>query len=184
MGLHGVAQFINAFNRSIACRVKADGVVSADNIVVNRAGHTDAGYAQAGQRLRTAERPVTAAADQPVNPEILTSIDCFLQPFFGHHFLAAGGVKHGAALTDNAVNAARRHLNDIAVNEAAVAPADTEYGNAMCRSCAHDSADHSVHARGVAAAGEDANPANGFLVHFIPSMTCVLSISQKALAAS
>ena len=169
MRLHGVAQLIDTFNRSIAGRVKADRVISTHDIIIDRTRHADAGYALAGQRLRPAERTVAAAADQSVDPQITAGIRRLLQPFVGQHLLAAGGIQHRAALADDPVHAARRHLDDIAVNQAAVAAADAKHGDIVRRSGA-DRTDQCVHARRVAAAGEHANSANLF-VHNEPPVS-------------
>ena len=98
------------------------------DIVVDRARHADARNALARKRLRAAERTVAAAADQAVDAQVLAGVGRLLETLLGHHFLAAGGVQHGAALADDAVNAACAHLDDVAVDQTAVAAADAENG--------------------------------------------------------
>ena len=173
MRLHGVAQLIYALDRGIAGGVKADGVIRAADIVINRARNADARNALAGQRLCAAERTVAAAADQAVNAEVTAGVSRLLQTFLGQHFLAACGVQHGAALADDAVYTAGTHLDDVAVDETAVTAANAENGNIVCACAADYRADECVHAGCVAAAGKYADSAN-LLIHDKASLLSVL----------
>ena len=47
VGLHGVAQLVDALNGRVAGRVKTDGVVCASNVSVDRSGNTDHGDPEA-----------------------------------------------------------------------------------------------------------------------------------------
>ena len=166
--LHGIAQLIDALDCRVASGVKTDGIVRAANIVINRARHADAVHTLAGQRLRAAESTVTAAADQAIDAQILTGVRRLLQAFLGHHFLAARGVEHRTAAADDAVYAAGAHLDDVAVDQAAVTTADAEYGNVIGGCRTHDRADQCVHARCVTTAGEHADSANLFFHNMPP----------------
>ena len=176
--LHGIAQLIDALDRSVARGVKADRVVRAHDVVVDRAGHADAGHALAGQRLRAAERTVAAAADQAVDAEILAGVRRLLQALLGQHLLAARGVQHGAAAADDAVYAAGAHLDDIAVDQAAVAAADAQHGDIERGRGTDDRTDQCVHAGCVAAAGEYANSANLF-IHSQPPFSVALFFPRE-----
>ena len=168
MGLHGVAQFIDAFDRGIARGIKADRIISADDIVIDCARYADAGHPLAGQRLRTAEGTVAAAADQAVNAQIFAGVGCLLQALFRHHFLAACGIQHSAAAADDTVHTTGAHLNDIAIDQSAVSTADAEYGNVKCGCGTHDRTDERVHARCITATGENANSADLFFHNMPP----------------
>ena len=123
---------------AIAGGVKTDGVIRAADIIINGTRNADdARNTAAGKRLCTAECTVTAAADQAVNTEVTAGVSRLLQTFLGQHFLAACGVQHGAALADNAVYTAGTHLDDVTVDETAVAAANAKNGNIVC-ACAAD----------------------------------------------
>ena len=78
MRLHGIAQLVDALDRGVACGIKTDRVIRAHNVIVNRAGHADAGHTLVGQCLRTAERTVATAADQAVDAQIFAGIRSLL----------------------------------------------------------------------------------------------------------
>ena len=181
--LHGVAQLVDALDRSVARSVEADGVVGADDIVVDGARHADARNALARKRLRAAERTVAAAADQAVDAQILAGVGRLLETLLGHHFLAAGGVQHGAALADDAVNAARAHLDNIAVDQTAIAAADAENGNVVCRRASNDRADECVHTRRIAAACKYANSANLLFHKRKPPSVCFELFGRRCSVA-
>ena len=152
MALGGIAQLVDALNRSIARGIEANGVFRAADIVINRAGHTNARNPLTGQRLRAAEGTVTANADQAVNPEVLAGIRSLLQPLLGQHFLTACRIQHGAALADDAVYTARRHFDNVAVDKTAVTAADAKHRDIVCRCSPNNCANDRVHARSIAAA--------------------------------
>ena len=158
VGLHGVAQLIDALDRGIAGGVKTDGVIRAADIIINGTRNADARNSLAGKRLCTTECTVTAAADQAVNTEVAAGVSRLLQTFLGQHFLAACGVQHGAA-----VYTAGTHLDDVTVDETAVAAANAENGNIVCACAADYRADKCVHTGCVAAAGKYADSANLFI---------------------
>ena len=171
--LHGVAQLIDTLDSGVARGIEADGVVGAHDVVVDGARHADARNALARKRLCAAERTVAAAADEAVDAQILAGVGRLLETLLGHHFLAACGVQHGAALADDAVNAARAHLDDVTVDQAAVAAADAEDGNIICRRASNDRTDECVHARCVAAACKYANSSN-LLFHRESLLQCAV----------
>ena len=179
MGLHGIAQLIDALDRSIAGGVKTDGVIRAADIIINGTRNADARNTLAGKRLCTAECTVAAAADQAVNTEVTAGVSRLLQTFLGQHFLAACSVQHGAALANNAVYTAGTHLDDVTVDETAVAAANAKNGNIVCACAADYRANKCVHAGCVAAAGKYADSAN----LFIHDKASLLSVLFSFLAA-
>ena len=179
VGLHGIAQLIDALDRSIAGGVKTDGVIRAADIIINGTRNADARNSLAGKRLCTAECTVAAAADQAVNTKVAAGVSRLLQTFLGQHLLAACGVQHGAALADNAVYTAGTHLDDVAVDKTAVTAANAENGNIVCACAADYRANKCVHAGCVAAAGKYADSAN----LFIHDKASLLSVLFSFLAA-
>ena len=167
MRLHGIAQLVDTLNRSIACCIKANGVIRAYDIIINRTGYADARHALAGKCLRATEGTVAAAANQSVDAKIFAGIRRLLQPLLGHHLFAARGIQHRATATDDTVDTACTHLNDVTVDKTAVTTADTKHGNIICGCGSNDRANQCIHTGGVAAAGEYANSTN-LLVHNEP----------------
>ena len=72
--------------------------------------------------------------------------------------LAAGGIEHGAAAVDDAADTGVVHRHDVPVDKAAPAPADPHALNAPAQGRADHGANTGVHARSIAATGEDADP--------------------------
>ena len=66
MGLHGIAQLVDALNGGIGSRVEAQAVVGASDIVINGGRNADDVDAELAQRLGAAESAVTADGDDAV----------------------------------------------------------------------------------------------------------------------
>ena len=163
MGLHGVAQFINGVDGRVAGGVKADGVVGAGNIVINGACDADAGHAQPGQLLCAAERAVAAAADQAVNAQKTAVVCRTLAVLRVKHLLAAGGIKHGAALHEQTVHIPGGQHAEIVADQSGVTVENAKYFNVIGDAHAGNGADDRIHAGGIAAAGQNADAANFLL---------------------
>ena len=68
MGLHGIAQFVDAFDGCIAGGVESNGIIGAANIVVDGAGDAHNGNAKAAQFQRAAKSSVTADGHDTIQP--------------------------------------------------------------------------------------------------------------------
>ena len=157
VGLHGVPQTVDGVHGGIGGGVEADGVVGADDVVVDGGGDADHGHAGLGQRLCAPEGAVAADGHDAVQTQKLAGGGSPLLACLGAEFVAAGGVEDGAASIDDMGDGAGVHTDDIAVDKAVVAAADADALDAAVQAVADYGADGGVHTRGVTAAGEDAN---------------------------
>ena len=155
MGLHGVPQLVDALHRRVGGGVEADGIVGADDIVVDGAGNTHHGDAPLAQILGAPEGAVAADGHDAVQSQQLAGIIGLLLPCLGAELLAAGGIQDGAAPVDDAADAGAVHLHEVAVDEALPAAADAHHLDAPAQGAAHHGADGGVHTRRVAAGGQD-----------------------------
>ena len=87
MGLHSIAELVNALNSGIRGRVEANAVVRTADIIVDctrNANHIDSVLAQ---RTGTPECAVTADSDNAIQPEEFTGGNSFPLAFLRHKFL-------------------------------------------------------------------------------------------------
>ena len=155
--LHGVPQAVNGVHGGVGGGIKADGVVGADDVVVDGGGDAHHRHAGLGQGLCAPEGAVAADGHDAVQPKQLAGGGGPLLPLGGAEFVAAGGIENGAAAVDDMGDSAGVHPQDVAVDEAVVSPADADALNAPVQAAADYGADGCVHTRGVAAAGENAD---------------------------
>ena len=180
MGLHGVAQLVDALDGGVGGGVKADTVVGAGNVIVDRAGNSDDGNTIFGERQRAAEGAVATDGDDAVQTQQFAGVDGLFLPGFGHEFLAAGGVEHRAAAIDDVSDALFIQTDDVAVDQAVPAAADADDVNIHADGSTHDGTDGCVHAGGVAAAGQHADAPDGALfMLFHMYSTFSVGIRQK-----
>ena len=157
--LHGIPETVNALQSGVAGGVVADGIAGAGNVVVDGAGDAHHGNASLGQCQQAVEGTVTADAHQGVQTQQLAGGHGLLLAFLGHKFLAAGRVQHGTAAAGNVTNAFKIQLHKVAVDQAVVAAANADDFNAQVQGHTNNGADGSVHAGGIAAAGQYADAA-------------------------
>ena len=158
MGLHGVPQAVDALHGSIGRRIKANGILCADDILVDGAGNAHHGDTVLVQCLRTPEGAVAANGHNAIQSQELAGVHRLLLPRLGAELVTAGGVKYGAAPVNDAADAGIIHGHNVAVDEAVPAPADPHAFDAPADSRADYGTDAGVHTRRVAAAGEDSDP--------------------------
>ena len=157
MGLHGVPQPVNALHRGVGGGIKADGVVGANDIVINGTGdphHRDAPFAQI---LSAPEGTVAADGHNAVQSQQLAGIGSLLLPLLRAELLAAGRIQHGTTAVDDAADAGAVHLHKITVDESLPAPADAHHLNTAAQGAAHHGTDGGVHPRRVTAGGQNTN---------------------------
>ena len=157
VGLHGVPQPVDAFHRRVGGGIKADGVIGADDVVVDGAGDANHRDAELGQILRAPERTVAADGHQTVQPQQLAGVGRLLLALPGAELVAPGAVQDGAAPVDDAADAGVVHLHKVPGDQTGIAPADAHALDAPGQGAAHHRADAGVHARRVAAAGQYAD---------------------------
>ena len=164
MGLHGIAQLVNAVDGGVAGGVKADGVVGAADVVVNGGGDPHDRDTQARQLQRAAEGAVASDGDDTVQPQHLAGVDRFQAALLAHKVLAAGGIKDGAAAGENVTDAGALELDKVTGDQALPAAANADALDAAVQRGTNHRAHSGVHARRVAPAGQHADPFDFFHV--------------------
>ena len=177
MGLHGVAQTVDALHRRVGGGVKADGVIGAVDVVVDGAGDAHHGDAELGQILRAAERTVAADGHQTVQPQQLAGVGRLLHALLCAELVASGAVQDGAAPVDDPADAGVVHLHEITGDQTGIAPADAHALDAAGQRAAYHRTDAGVHARCVAAAGQYADTLD-CIVHKSLPLSCFAARPQ------
>ena len=157
MRLHGVAQPVDRLDRRIGRRIKADRIVCADNIVVDRRWHSNDGNTLLGQLHEAAERAVAADGDDTVKTQQLAGRGRLLLALQRAELVAACGIEHRAAAVDDVRDVFVVQHHKVAVDQAIVAAADTDAFDSHICARAYDRTDRGIHAGGIAAGGKYAN---------------------------
>ena len=89
MRLHRVAQAVDGLASGIGGRVIADGIIGADNVVVNRSRNADDRNALICKLYQPAERAVAADGDNAVQPKQLAGRGGLFLPLQRAEFIAA-----------------------------------------------------------------------------------------------
>ena len=133
-------------------RVKADAVMRAGNIIVDRRGQADHGNAVFGERQRAAERSVAADSDYTVDMILFADGNSLCHAFFRFEFKATVGIKDGTAARDD-VRYVGGGLDEhhIVVYKPLIALINTVNLNASCKSRSCRRSVCGVHAGSVAA---------------------------------
>ena len=160
VGLHGIPQLVDALQGGIAGGVEADGVGRAGDVVVDRPGDAHHSHAPAGELQQAPEGAVAADAHDALQAQQLTGGHGPILSGLGHELLAPGGVEHGAAPTAQPAHALEIQGHEVAVDEAVIAPPDTDTLDPHVQGRADHRPDGRVHAGGVSAAGEHADAPN------------------------
>ena len=177
MRLHGVTELVDAFNGSVCGSVETDAIICAGDVVVDRCRDTDNADAVLRKSQCAAECAVTADRDDAVKTKQLAGADSFVLPCFGHKFITPGGVEDRTAAIDNMRNALFVQLDDITVDQTVIASADAYDFNTAEDRRSDDRTHGGIHAGGVAAAGENADPAD--CIFFFIRNTSTNILSQK-----
>ena len=159
-------------SRSIASVAKATAVsnpkqlVVPDDVVVDRLRHADDRDAALAELVRDGQRAVAADDDERVEPHLVEHLDdaigVVVRPFGGRdrvreRVAAVGRAENGAAEAQDAGDVARReHARAVGLDQAVEAVFEADALDAGVGRRLDDGADDGVEARGIAAAGEDA----------------------------
>ena len=157
VGLHGIAQLVDALDGGICRGIVADAVVGAADVVINGCGHAHHGDPVAGQGQRAAEGAVAADGDDAVKAQQLAGGHRLALAFLCAEFLASGGIEHGTAAGDDVRNAVLLQPDDIAADQAVPAAPDTDALDPAVIGAADNSTDRCIHAGSVAAGGQHAD---------------------------
>jgi len=121
----------------------------------------------AGEGQRAPEGAVAADGHDSVQPQQAAGGQGLVLTGDVAELLAAGGVEDGAALVDDVADAGGVHADEVAVDQSVPAAADAHAVDPPAQGGAHHGPHSGVHARGVAAAGQDADPLD-LLFHMLP----------------
>ena len=157
VGLGGVADPVDHLHSRVQGRVISNGVIRAGNVVVNGAGHADAGNARTGQVPGSAEGAVAANHHHAVNALFAAHVGGLLHAFGGVELGAAGGEQGRAAMLHDVGHAAHVHFLQIPIEQAIVAAHHAIDLHAKAQARTHHCAHRGVHAGGIAAAGQYCN---------------------------
>ena len=155
VGLGRVTDHVDHLHDGVHRGVEADGEVGTGDVVVDGAGDADTVDAFAGQGLGTAEGAVTADDDDAFDAETVAHVGRLLLTAVGHELHAAGRSENGTAALDDVGYAAQIHLRDITGHQAFIAVVDADHTHIVLEAGTDDGTDCCIHARGVAAAGEN-----------------------------
>ena len=171
MGLHGVAQTVDALHRRVGGGIKADGVIGAVDVVVDGTGDAHHGDTELGQILRAAERTVAADGHQTVQPQQLAGVGRLPLTLLSAELVAPGAVQDGAAPVDDPADAGIVHFHEVPGDQTGIASADAYALDAAGQRAAYHRTDAGVHARCVAAAGQYADTLD-CIVHKSLPLSC------------
>ena len=177
MAVAGIPELVDGLDGRVAGSVKADGVLGAAHVVVDGGGDAHHPDALVGQLQSAAEGTVAPDGHDPVDTQVFAHPGGLLHALGSAELVAAGGVKDGAALTADTAHVPVLEFEYVAVDQSGVAPPDTNAGDVGRSGGPYDGADGGIHARGVAAAGENADPlCSCHLYHilFIAALQAVL----------
>ena len=155
--LHGVSETVDSLDGGVGRGVVADGVIGADDVIVDGCRYADNADPLLGKLLEAAERAVAADADDAVESQKLARGRCALLTFECPEFFAAGCIEHRAAAVYNVVDAVFIEPDKIAVDESIESAPDADAVDAAVDGRADDRTDGCVHTGRVAAGGEHAN---------------------------
>ena len=156
--LHRVTQAVDRLHGGVGGGIVADGVVGADDVVVDRRRNAHHAHALLAQLHKTAERAVAADGDDAVQPQQLTGGGSLLLTLQRAELLAARGVEHRAAAVDDVRDALGVQLNEVAGDQTVVAAANADALDPAEGGGTHHRADRRIHTRRVAARGQHADP--------------------------
>ena len=157
MALGGIAQLIDHLDRGVHCGIKTDGVIAAGDVVINRAGQTDAGNPLCSHVFATAERAIATDDDQRVDAQLPAAVGRLLLPLKRLEFKAARSVQHRAAAMDDLRNTADIHFLDITIDQAIITAINPHHLDAVIECCAGYRANRGIHSGGVTPTGQNTN---------------------------
>ncbi|MNE29547.1 hypothetical protein D3C80_1230340 [compost metagenome] len=158
MCCRSIPDFINRFDCSVDCRIKANGIICTGYIFIDRTGNTDNRHLVLGiQGTGPSETTVPANHDQAFHTMLLQVSGCFTAAFFRHKILAARRFQHSATHLYYIGNVSGFHRENIIIDKPLVTITDTHYSNAMKDSGTHYSAYCRIHTRCISSRGQHRN---------------------------
>ena len=178
MGLHRVAQLIDTVDRRVAGGIKADRIIRAANVVVNRCRDADRRNTEPRKLQRAAERSVAADRHDSVESEHLTGRNCTLASLFGHKIFAARRIQDRAAAGQRMADVLAGKFDKVAENQSCPTSADTDTFDAIRIRRTDNRAHCSVHTRCIAAACQNTDSFD-LLFHRMPSSCLLWNITER-----
>ena len=160
VGAAGGADGADGFHAGVDGAVVAQRHFGVGQVVVDRAGNADAGDAEVAQRLRTLEGAVAADDDDALDAHVADVLGGLLLHLRPQELEAARGAQVGAGLVGDVQNGVKvqfGHAVLLDVERAVVAALDAHQGHAVVARSLGYGHDGCIHARGVAAGGQNAN---------------------------
>ena len=153
--LHRVPQLVNAFDGGIGCRIKADAIIGAADVVVNGTRNSYHGNAIFGERLCAAEGSVTANGNNTIQPQEFACTDSLTLSFLCHKLCTSGCVKNGAATVDDVGHTFLIQFYNIAVDQPIPPPANAITLNPAIERRPDHSPHAGIHTWCIAATGQN-----------------------------
>ena len=140
---------INETDDRIQRGIDADAHVGAENIVVNGAGQTDHGQAQAMQRSCALERAVAPDDDETVDAVVGQNVEGATLARLMDEIGATAGLEKGSRVADAPRNDDIVEIHELVVEKSLVAIADADDLQTLVEPGAGDGADGRIHAGGI-----------------------------------
>ena len=162
-----VLDLVDGVHGGVDCRVKADRVLGAGDVQVDRAGQADGVDALSGQRLGAAVGAVAADDDDAVDAVLAADVRRFGLDLGLLELKASGRAEDGAAALDDIGHVHGLHLEDLLVEQALVASHDALDLDSVGQCFTHHRTDGGIHSGSVSAAGQHADCIEFFLCFHI-----------------
>ena len=166
MGVAGVSEFVDKVDADVDRRVKAYRVVAANDVVIYRAGHRNAGNAVQGKVACASERAVAADNNNTLNAELFAGVNRFLNFFLGLEFGTTRTSQKRAASAENVADISCGEFLNIALDKSLVSLTDTHNGYVLGNTGSDNGSDSRVHALSVASARQYADGFHDFIIPF------------------
>ena len=153
--LHGVTETVNGVNRSVGCGIETDGIIGANNIVIDGSGDSDYRNAVLGKCFGTAESTVAANGNNAVQTKQLTGSSCPLLSCLCAEFVTSCSVKDCTAAVNDVADIGSIHAFDITADQAAVTTANANTFNAAINTGTNNGSNGRIHTGSIAAAGKN-----------------------------
>ena len=121
MALGRITNAIHHLHNGVHTGIIPNGIVTASNIVIDRAGQTHTGNTSLGQITGPTERTVAADDHDTLNAVLTANANGLAHTLFRSELHAAGRIELGAAPMNNIRNRTQIHLHKIAVDQTVIA---------------------------------------------------------------
>ncbi len=153
-----VTNFINGFHRGIERSIIADGIISAENVIINGSRYADDLDTEFfAENIGTFKGSVTTDADHAINAVFPAIFKRFFASFVGFKFCGAGRFQDGTPFGNNMFHRARAHLNKAVRHQAVEAFTNAITIDFVVARRADHGAQRGIHARCITAGSKNYN---------------------------